>query len=659
MITELFTLSQKIFDFTGASLVKQSRSRFFPHFRKSLRLSGFLIATLSLVVCYQALSSHLTLAAATTTPLIHQGEKVTVNGKQMRLAWSQWREADRIHTGVSDTGAMLNWGIELLSTAQSNMQPVRWFFPKPWLVPTRIENSYRYLDLTNLLEHVRAQIKVVGDKLEIQLPSSLSTQVTQTTRLWSDRISVTLNHATFWRVTQEGNEVVIHLVGGATSNVLQDFQPPVVEEVETQVEGETQVANFLREEPSLGMIAIGQPEVETKRFVINPFAPRPVPIITSDGISTQIRIKIRGKQGVQVWSEANPPRLNIDVRRDPVVKRDITWTPGLIWHQGLVSLLQGEFPVTWLEVNLGSPDLNIKPLIGNPDGVQGTEPLLKMGRKLNAYAAINGGFFNRNNQLPLGALRRNQRWLSGPILNRGAMAWDNKNARFERLFIQENLITSSGKVFPIPLLNSAYVQAGIARYTRDWGQTYTPLTEHEILVWVQGNSITQKLELEEAGKEDFAIPEDGYLLALRAFKSAAPSLTVGTNLRLESNTFPRDFDRYPNIMGAGPLLLKDQRLVLDGKKENFSHVFNRQSASRSAIGITRGGTLVLATFHNRLGGRGVTLRETAQLMQRLGAVDALNLDGGSSTSLYLGGQIIDRPANTAARVSNGIGIFGQ
>jgi exopolysaccharide biosynthesis protein len=44
-------------------------------------------------------------------------------------------------------------------------------------------------------------------------------------------------------------------------------------------------------------------------------------------------------------------------------------------------------------------------------------------------------------------------------------------------------------------------------------------------------------------------------------------------------------------------------------------------------------------------------------MQTMGCINALNLDGGSSTSLYLGGQLLDRSPNTAARVHNGIGIF--
>ncbi|MEQ8958771.1 MAG: phosphodiester glycosidase family protein, partial [Coleofasciculus sp. C2-GNP5-27] len=56
-------------------------------------------------------------------------------------------------------------------------------------------------------------------------------------------------------------------------------------------------------------------------------------------------------------------------------------------------------------------------------------------------------------------------------------------------------------------------------------------------------------------------------------------------------------------------------------------------------------------------GKGPNLTETAQLMQQLGSVDALNLDGGSSTGLYLGGHLLDRSPYTAARVHNGLGLF--
>ena len=65
----------------------------------------------------------------------------------------------------------------------------------------------------------------------------------------------------------------------------------------------------------------------------------------------------------------------------------------------------------------------------------------------------------------------------------------------------------------------------------------------------------------------------------------------------------------------------------------------------------------MIAVHNRVGGKGPTLTEMAALLKQLGAKDALNLDGGSSTALSLGGQLIDRSAVTAARVHNGLGVF--
>ena len=152
-------------------------------------------------------------------------------------------------------------------------------------------------------------------------------------------------------------------------------------------------------------------------------------------------------------------------------------------------------------------------------------------------------------------------------------------------------------------------------------------------------------------------PPDGYVLVIRANNIPPSALQVGTQVTLASATVPADYGSYSQIIGAGPLLLQNSQTVLDPLTEQFSEAFNRQAASRSAIGTTSRGTLVIAAVHSGTDGNGPTLAELAQIMQRLGAVDALNFDGGSSTSFYLGGQLIDRSPTTAASVHNGLGIF--
>ena len=41
---------------------------------------------------------------------------------------------------------------------------------------------------------------------------------------------------------------------------------------------------------------------------------------------------------------------------------------------------------------------------------------------------------------------------------------------------------------------------------------------------------------------------------------------------------------------------------------------------------------------------GLTLNELAKLMKQLGCVNAMNLDGGGSTVMYINGQVVNRPA---------------
>ncbi|WP_217267501.1 phosphodiester glycosidase family protein, partial [Achromobacter insolitus] len=85
------------------------------------------------------------------------------------------------------------------------------------------------------------------------------------------------------------------------------------------------------------------------------------------------------------------------------------------------------------------------------------------------------------------------------------------------------------------------------------------------------------------GTTTFPIPANGYILALRADLFPASELSIGTLLRLETNTFPADFNRFPYIIGGGPVLVQNSQVVLDAKAEGFSDAFVRQTAIRSAI----------------------------------------------------------------------------
>ncbi|MFP4007642.1 MAG: phosphodiester glycosidase family protein, partial [Spirulinaceae cyanobacterium] len=375
----------------------------------------------------------------------------------------------------------------------------------------------------------------------------------------------------------------------------------------------------------------------------------------------RFRFQLPPDQKLQVTTAQNPPRLIVQASDSPdpnFIERTIQWTPGVLWRQQWVNLGGERFPIFALELNPQQANLALRPIWSNPNAMMGIERLDGMASRWEAAAAINGGFFNRNTQLPLGAVRRDNRWFSGPILYRGAIAWDDEgNYDFARLYLQETLITDAQQRIPVLYLNSGYVQAGVSRYTSEWGPTYTPLIDNEIIVLVRGNQVIEQYSGGEANTNNFPIPPDGQLLTIRANSIPANWLAVGTQIQIESRTLPENFANYPHIIGAGPMLIQNNQIVLDAIGEKFSQAFVDQAAPRSVIARSDRGTIWVIAIHNREGGRGPTLAETAQIMQRLGMIDALNLDGGSSTSLYVGGQLVNRPPNTAARVQNGIGLY--
>jgi exopolysaccharide biosynthesis protein len=133
---------------------------------------------------------------------------------------------------------------------------------------------------------------------------------------------------------------------------------------------------------------------------------------------------------------------------------------------------------------------------------------------------------------------------------------------------------------------------------------------------------------------------------------------VGMTVRGHQAFIPEKFASFSNLIGAGPLLLKNGSLSLDGKLEQFQAGFDTQAADRSAIATTKEkGKLLLATIQAAPKGVAPNLLQTAEVLKKLGAVDALNLDGGSSSTLFLGGEILNRSLTEIAPVHNAIAIF--
>jgi len=86
-------------------------------------------------------------------------------------------------------------------------------------------------------------------------------------------------------------------------------------------------------------------------------------------------------------------------------------------------------------------------------------------------------------------------------------------------------------------------------------------------------------------------------------------------------------------------------LIVNGKKTDITT--DGGIAPRTAIGQKEDGTIILMVIDGRsLTSLGATYKEVQEVIYKLGAVNAINLDGGKSTTMYYDGEIINTPSNS-------------
>jgi len=310
-----------------------------------------------------------------------------------------------------------------------------------------------------------------------------------------------------------------------------------------------------------------------------------------------------------------------------------------------------------VKVFVGNPHVDLTMAYGqNKIGL--TESLASMANRNNAIAAINGTFFRAyettNPKEPSGNLIIDGRiehlcFRDKPATTFG-FTWDNK------VDIGSISMMLSGKYLQVQnpeyaWLHSWYVGT-INRSMTYWNNNsiniYTskrgPTTRAGVAgtnVIVQDSKIVGVVE-----GSNFTIPKDGYVVWIGGSeKRYLDRFTVGDKITYEDLYFVQqgnaDIWKQGVIEGglsAGPRLVTNGIITVNPEAENYTiPKITQYSTPRSAIGITKDGKLLLVTVPS------AAIKELAVVMQKLGAYNAMNVDGGASSGLYYKGQMITTP----------------
>ncbi len=317
-------------------------------------------------------------------------------------------------------------------------------------------------------------------------------------------------------------------------------------------------------------------------------------------------------------------------------------------------------PAKKLSVDLANPHLEIR-AIHPSAGFNNRQTVRNMAAEQDAVAAVNADFFHLTSPAaPFGLHVEGGEMLSSPADH----SWLGFGLDLDRVAhilnwrFRGELIASGGQRHKLHGFNQTFSPGGIYLYDRSWGtQVSSVFFDDPVLqVTVRDGIITQILRTERSA----TIPSDGYVVVADGTMEIdflLRNARLGTSLEFILGIEP-DL-QLDTAVGGQALLVKDGQPVDPGRLPSPGST----RASRTAVGAA-GETIFFVTIDATPIGSGVTMEELSVFMSRLGADQALNLDGGGSTTMVARRpgefvmELISQPRHGTERsLPNAIGVF--
>lgn len=313
-----------------------------------------------------------------------------------------------------------------------------------------------------------------------------------------------------------------------------------------------------------------------------------------------------------------------------------------------------------------------------PDAVAGNATVSEMAADRGAVAAINGDFFDINNSgAALGAAVDDGTLLKSAAPGREkALTVDSSGvARLAELFLEGTVTLGTADdapELPVAGLNVTAVPAGgVAVFDAAWGDAARtrPLGAGEQGVEVQVRTAPGSDEGAAGTVVSVGAPGSGRLPAdVRAVVArpgaaadALAALAPGDEVTLAYG-LRDDLGELRTAIGGDP----DDWLLEDGEVTSSTSDFATLRHPRTAVGLSGDGTTayLVVVDGRQAQSIGASLPELGRFLDQLGADDAINLDGGGSTTMVArlpgdaGTSVLNSPSDGGERLdANGLGLF--
>jgi len=344
-----------------------------------------------------------------------------------------------------------------------------------------------------------------------------------------------------------------------------------------------------------------------------------------------------------------------------VTARD--WAAGGVEHIVLTKTTP-PMVVNVARITAGAP-VSLRAVLSN-DTVAGDGPRLettsRMCARVHCLLGINADFAGVGTDQPLGAFVTDGELLRSPSNTHHQLSLTGDGRLTDQTFAWTGrLMTTDLEQLSFDGVNVDRAPGKIVLYTPAFGPTTnTPTPGADLVVRVVEpagefrlgqTALVEVLALNE-GAQDGPIPPGGAVLsadgagadALRALwgRVSGGAASNQAFLRLETT----DIDVRESV-GGSPILVKDGKRWFTDPGDNFTNGRH----PRTIVGWTPGGDTLLVTVDGRQPETsvGMTLHEATDFMIGLGASEAMNLDGGGSTTFVRNGSVVNSVSDVQVR----------
>ncbi len=348
----------------------------------------------------------------------------------------------------------------------------------------------------------------------------------------------------------------------------------------------------------------------------------------SNGVS-----KVRVKHPSRIKHKpAPPPKPPQDLLNSLSVH---TIAPGVV-HK----VHRGALFINVLDIDLSRADVQVKPVLAG-ETFNRLDEVKDLASKAGALAAVNANYFKRDGT-PLGTLVVDGEWVAGPLLDRTSLGITRSGSILvDRVNLHGNLETSNPKLGTIWVNNINQPRRHGSRliaYTRRWGN-FVRMSYAGCLVAIDASG-----RVIDRTETVIGIPPGGVVLS-DSKKGQIALLEPGDLVDLRWRTNPESWADVVDAVSGGPVLIRDGKLFVGLKDEGFRKAWTgSQIHARTAVGVTADRHLLLLTIEGPH-----TLWDVAKFLRKAGAVDAMNLDGGGSTTMVVEGTTVTRNKSTYQR----------